>query len=335
MNAVTKICSVWMSLALSVLVVAAADSSWQPWDALIGDSWVGPSTINMYSVNSDESYVVRFNDARGDNVASGMKAFRFSLSQDGASTGHLLSTSSSDSFFVCNFSGIDDAKGHDYSTFLLLVAIDANELPNDFVVSLNVPESDQGTIILTGPDFAYYDHPDYDTGRPSGYYSVTDPSREALGYSFDSSDYCYAFDSNSPRNAIEKGMVTVVVFSGVLLRSAGGFVQVNYQFEYLPATAVFSVYGYRDDLIRHTNRAVIDNNDDSLPVSTFEVMPIAGDFDGDADVDMTDWAVFSGFWLGGECSGTQLCTLADFDQDGSVTFFDYAVLARLWQVNCE
>lgn len=314
---------------LFLLWPADTKAAAEPWDPLLDDSWIGPNTVNMYPANKQTPYVVRFNDARTDNIAAGMNAFRFSATADGNSIGHFFSTAWTDAFFVRNFSGVDGG-GYDYSDFLILVAIDANALPPGFSLSLDADGSDEGTVLMTEPNFFYYDHPNYQTGRPSGYYSVTDPNGEPLAGLFDASAFDYSFDAYSPRRQCETGMVAVVAFSGVSLLSLGGAVTVDYYFENLAASAAFAVYGYRDGLVKFTNRAVLDNNDSESFVSTFEVVPVAGDFDGDSDVDAADLASFCEFWLDAPCTDADLCSLADFDNSGGVDLLDLAVLAELW-----
>jgi len=318
------------SMYFIFFVSGISKGSFEPWDSLIEDSWIGPSTINMYTANSEQIFTVRFNDAREDNIASGMKAFRFSLTADGNSVGHLHSNLLTSSFFVRNFSGVDGSVGNDYSTFLLLVSIDANALSEDFFLALDVNDPNYWDVVLDTNDFIYYQHPEYDTGRPSGYYSITDPNKEALGYSFDTSDFDYAFDANSKRYAFESGMVCITVFSNVNLLRGGGFVQVDYQFEYLPGPVVFSIYGYRNGLIKHTNRALVDKNDPTAVVSTFEVVPVAGDFDGDGIVEADDLAIFCKYWLEDQCYNDKPCELADFDETSDVNSKDFAVFSSLW-----
>ncbi|KPL24528.1 MAG: hypothetical protein AMJ75_03565 [Phycisphaerae bacterium SM1_79] len=319
-----------LSLYFIFFTSSSSKGSFEPWDALTEDSWVGPGTINMYTANSEQIFTVRFNDAREDNIASGMKAFRFSLAADGNSVGHLYSNLLTSSFFVRNFSGIDGSVGNDYSTFLLLVAIDANGLAEDFFLAMDVNDPNYWDVVLDINDFIYYQHPEYDTGRPSGYYSVTEPNKEALGYLFDTSNFDYVFDVNSQRYSFESGMVSVIVFSNVNLLRGGGSVQVDYQFEHLTGPAVFSVYGYRSGLIKHTNRALADNNDPTAVVSTFEVVPVAGDFDGDGIVEADDLAFFCKYWLEEHCHNGKPCGLADFDDTGTVDFKDFAVFSSLW-----
>jgi len=320
---------IFLLLTMSGLAEAGAGETgqWRPWDPLINDSWIGPyTTTYMYAVNTDQRYEIRFNDAPTSNVAKGMNALRFSAAADGESIGNFFSTKKKNTFFVRNFGGHQD-----YSDILLLIAIDANALPDEFRLSLDVPKSNEEQVRLSAADFVFYDHPDYDTYRPSGYYSDTDPTREALGYAFATNDFTYVFDSNSPRRSFESGMVCIVAFSGLPLVTGGSAVEFNYLFEHLSATAVFSVYSYKDGLIEHTNRALLDNNDATSGVSSFEVVRIAGDFDGDSHVNASDLATFAKFWLTSDCQDGNLCKLADFDDNGVVNMSDLAVLGQLWQ----
>jgi len=129
-------------------------------------------------------------------------------------------------------------------------------LTDDFALSLNVIG---GAPWPFDPDqhFTHYDHPAYDTGRPSGYYSITSPPGEPVAYDFAS------------------GMLTVWAAQDVDLGPNGGTVGFDYAFENLPGRAVFSVYGLDETVgwIYHTNRGLQDVNNPSKPVSTFEVLP--------------------------------------------------------------
>ena len=105
-------------------------------------------------------------------------------------------------------------------------------------------------------DFCLYDASGYATGRASGYYSVTSPSGEGISYAFD------------------RGMVTVFAAQNANLGPSGS-ITIDYSFANLPGKAVFSVYGLDSGVgrIYHTNRAVLDNNALTDPLSTFEVVP--------------------------------------------------------------
>jgi len=138
---------------------------------------------------------------------------------------------------------------------LLLIAIDAPSLPAGFGLTLT-PSVGPAYTFNPAADFGYYDHPAWDTGRPSGYYGATNPTREDVAYDFST------------------GMVTVFALPGANLSSTNP-ITFNYAFTNLPGHAVFSVYGRASgsSLIYHTNRAVPDGNPGGSAVSTFEVAP--------------------------------------------------------------
>lgn len=238
---------------LALLIgISAAEAAFIPWEPLTGDSWIytgaaGQTRLKMHTVNGGD-YEIGFDQAAGGNRSRGMNALRFSYG--GLSTGHLIATDLAGTLGVTN--------GGDARTFrdiLVLVAIDAASLPADFSMSLGI--SGQAAYTFnTATDFGYYDQPTWDTGRPSGYYSITSPKREGIAYDF------------------ERGMVTVFAAQNVAL-GPGGSTTLTYAFQHLPGTAVFSVYGYDADIgwIYHTNRAVIDARQPTSPVSTFAVAP--------------------------------------------------------------
>lgn len=61
-------------------------------------------------------------------------------------------------------------------------------------------------------------------------------------------------------------------------------------------------------------------------VHTLFVVPGTADFDGDADVDLTDFGFFQGCFAGeGQQYVAPICELADFDRDGDVGISDYPV----------
>jgi len=96
-------------------------------------------------------------------------------------------------------------------------------------------------------------------------------------------------------------MVTVYGVSGVTgLDVLGGTITIDYSFDYVPASVLFSVYGYvatdPEPTIYHTNRAFIDTNNPSKKVSTFAVT-VDGDLNGDLKVDFLDFAIMSENWL--------------------------------------
>ncbi|MFB3890562.1 MAG: PEP-CTERM sorting domain-containing protein [Phycisphaerae bacterium] len=237
--------------ALALLVLSAsAQAAFTPWDALPADSWIYAGTsqtrIKLYTANAG-AYDVGFDVAQANHSARGENALKFSLS--GSTNGHLVSSQLAGSFGVANVGGT-----RTFSDLVILVAIDAPSLPGDFAMSLAL----HGTTAynFSAADFAYYTQGANATGRPSGYYSVTSPSSEGVAYSFSS------------------GMVTLFAAQGANLAPAST-VTFDYSFTDLPGTAVFSVYGLDPSVgwIYHTNRSVIDANNPSSPVSTFEVVP--------------------------------------------------------------
>jgi hypothetical protein len=161
----------------------------------------------------------------------------------------MFSTSESDSFAVKNTGG-----SRTFADLLVLVAIDAASLAEDFSFSLGV-QGETAYMFDPDMDFGFYDHSEYDTGRPSGLYSASSPSGEGVSYEF------------------ETGMVSVFAAVGVDL-GPDGSVTFDYMFENLPGKAVFSVYGFDSEVgwIYHTNRGVPEPDLTRL-VSTFEVVP--------------------------------------------------------------
>jgi len=234
----------------------SAQAAFIPWDSLTADAWVvknvGDPKLAMHTVNAGD-YPVGFDVAAG-NLSRGMNALQFSYG--GKSTGHLASASLAGEFKVLNVGG---SNGPTFKDLLVLVAIDAASLPADFAMSLSAAGQSAYHFDPVA-DFGYYDEPTWDTGRPSGYYSATSPQKEGVAY------------------ALQKGMVTVYDAQQLSL-APGGSVTFDYTFNHLPGTAYFSVYGYDPQdvgWIHHTNRAVLDLNQSSKPVSTFEVAPEPG-----------------------------------------------------------
>ncbi len=214
-----------------------------PWDALTDDgnaSWIFPNTINMYAANTATEYVVGFSSAKSNGGARGMNSLRFIESE----AAHHVTANQVGTFEVL-VSGNENM-----ADLLILVAFETSILPNEFSFSMGGYDFDANT------DFSYYDEPNYATGRPTGYYSQTDPAGEPIAYDFD------------------QGIVTVLALSNVGLTSNTP-VTVSYAFENLPGRAVFSVYGLSDGgtEIYHTNRGVVDENSSGRGVSTFEVIP--------------------------------------------------------------
>ncbi len=245
-------CVVCLLLCLTG-VSRGVTAPWTPWDALQGDAWLadsvtGESRLDMYSVNNG-SYAVGFDYAKKDGSSRGMNSLQFSVG--GSSTGHMSSSALTGSFdVICGGTKT-------YSDLLVLVAIDSSTLPVDFSMSLGLPGQAQYSFDQAA-DFCYYDPAvlSYDAGRPSGYYSATNPTGSPLTYDFDS------------------GMVSIYAFSGLSFDSATAM-NIEYAFENLPGKAVFSVYALVDgaSFVYHTNRGVDDLNDGTAVVSTFEVLP--------------------------------------------------------------
>ncbi len=284
------------------------------------------------NLDGKPEYLVDRPDEHRDSEAKGMNAFKFRYA--GSIVGHMYSTLIQDSFDVYNGS-----KGNNsYSIFLLLVVIDNDTLDAGFSLDLDAQGSNEGPVTLHASDFVYYDHPEYDTGRPSGYYSQTNPDREDLAYLYVDDN----FDNLSVRQGINRGMVGLVAFTGVSLPTSGSAVKVDYEFEKLPATAVFSVYGYDDvGVIKYTNRAMMDNNNPDQLVSTFEVVVIpacvdvnhrhpVGDLSGDCRVNWSDFSIFAAHWLDDLCTGPHWCGGADLDGSGQVDWGDFAIFADHW-----
>ena len=238
---------------------AIAQAAFIPWDPLVKnpetgkEPWIAhpenTAQLTMYTANGG-SYSVAFDQIPpppGSQAAKGMKALRFSYG--GSETGNLFSSMLTDSFTVKTTGGVA------MIDILLLIAIDAPSLPAGFGLTLT-PSVGPAYTFNPAADFGYYDHPAWDTGRPSGYYGATNPTREDVAYDFST------------------GMVTVFALPGANLSSTNP-ITFNYAFTNLPGHAVFSVYGRASgsSLIYHTNRAVPDGNPGGSAVSTFEVAP--------------------------------------------------------------
>jgi hypothetical protein len=246
------------SLGAVILLASAAiaQAAFIPWDPLVKlangkESWIAypenTTKLNMYAANGG-TYAVGF-DQVPDSVtpAKGMNSLKFSYG--GVDGGKGVSSNLTDSFTV-KASG-----GRAMTDVLLLIAIDAPLLPAGFGLTLT-PSVGSAYTFNPAADFGYYDHPAYETGRPSGYYGATSPTREDVAYDFDN------------------GMVTVLALPGANLSSTQP-ITFNYAFTDLPGRAVFSVYGRASGsaYIYHTNRAVPDASDATGAFSTFEVAP--------------------------------------------------------------
>jgi hypothetical protein len=252
-----------------------------PWDELTANSWIQflGSEPNMYPVNAaddagiETAYTISFVQKASGSKARGMNALKFI--HGGSTTGHRVSKDKAGSFQITN-----TGDSNTFTDILLLMAIDADSLDPNFSMTLNL--AGQTPYVIDANDFVYYDNP---YGRPSGFYSATNPNVEPVTYAFDTA------------------MVTVYGVSGVTsLTPLGGTITVDYAFNDVPAPVVFSVYGYvatdPEPSIYHTNRALIDVNNPTQAVSTFAVT-VDGDLNGDLSVDLADFAIMSQQWLTG------------------------------------
>jgi hypothetical protein len=255
-------------------------SNYIPWDDLTQDSWIdffdGVDPL-MYPANGldandiDFSYPIAFSQAGGNDKAKGMNALKFV--HGGMTDGDMLSSDLVGSFGIRNTGDTNT-----FTTILIVVAIKANSLDKNF--SMNLGLQGQKPCKLDVNDFCYYDNP---YGRPSGYYSITDPNTEPLTYAFD------------------KGMVTVYGLSGMSPLAPGKTVNVDYAFGSLPGPVIFNVYGFigTDPMptIYHTNKAFLDKNDSSNKnkISTFAIT-VKGDLNGDLKVDIKDLEIMVDNW---------------------------------------
>jgi len=243
-----------LRLGLVLLVLAGASTAraaFEPWGPLVDDSWVvinanDPKPV-IHTVNAGD-YAMGFDQAASGNRARGMNALCFSYG--GSDTGYLASGALADSFSVRNL-----GNSRTFRDLLILVAINTPSLPSNFAMTLGA--SGQPAYAFNPlADFGYYDHPTWDTGRPSGFYSVTNPTGEGIAHDF------------------ATGMVTIYAAQNVNLAPNGGTATFDYSFSSLPGGIVFSVYGFDASIgwIYHTNRAVVDLNQATAPISTFEVI---------------------------------------------------------------
>ncbi|MBN2182278.1 MAG: hypothetical protein JW715_10215 [Sedimentisphaerales bacterium] len=271
-------------ISLAVIVTPASRlmaNDYIPWDVLTKDCWIDfydGVDPHIYPANAqdagdiDISYPIAFSQAGGGDKAKGMNALKFV--HGGRTEGNLVSTDLVGSFGIKNAGDTNT-----FTTILIVVAINAGSLDEDFTMQMNIQGREPYTLDVN--DFCYYDNP---YGRPSGYYSVTDPNNEPLAYAFD------------------KGMVTVYGLSGLSSLGVEESVNIDYAFDYLPGPAVFSAYGFigTDPMptIYHTNKAFFDINDRGGKkniVSTFAVT-VKGDLNGDLVVDFADLAIVVDNW---------------------------------------
>jgi hypothetical protein len=243
-----------------------------PWDNLTQDSWIDyqqPVHPMMHPSNDSNSYPIAFSQAATGDKARGMNALKFVFNQQ--TDGHLVTTNLSGSFDIRNNGS------NSFTHLFIVVAINTDLLNPDFVLSLNL--QDKPACLLDPNHFSYYDNP---FGRPSGYYSITDPNHDKLAYAF------------------ETGMVTVYRVEGMSPLVPQQSITINYSFGYLPGPVVFSVYGFigtnPEPDIYHTNRSLVDNNNAASPVSTFAVS-VPGDLNTDLRVDFIDFALLAQNWL--------------------------------------
>ena len=59
-------------------------------------------------------------------------------------------------------------------------------------------------------------------------------------------------------------------------------------------------------------------------------LPIPGDFNGDNQVDLLDFVIFSRHWLEAGCVGPYFCNGLDLDQDGFIGFSELNLAATFW-----
>jgi len=304
-----------------------------PWDALIDDPNLGPGWLKselwtnyIYTVNGD-AYQLAFGLARGDGGPRGMNALKFSADTTGV--GHLETENQQGYFDILN-----TGDNNTYEDLLLLVSIEGQSLSPDFGLVIAVDCSDSMGDLPTcsvsyrfdpNVDFSFYD-PNalgYDTGRPSGLYWKTAPTREPLSYLF------------------EKGMCTIYGLKQVQLGPNGSSVRVHYDFDNLSTSAVFSVYGSvskKDKTsgetlvtVYHTNRAVANPDNPLEEVSAFAVIPPfhPADLDENRKVDLKD-LIWLNQYMGQSCADTtDACAKADLDEDGQVDLQDVVVFIDL------
>jgi hypothetical protein len=285
------------ALGLAVVLAAgvrpAPAGLTRPWDdlaAVPNANWIDPCSVNMYAANTSDPYPVSFNTVNTKGAASGMNSLRFVDTTDA----HHVSSALAGRVAVLATGGVP------FSGVLVLVAIDAASLPANFALTMN------GYTCDPQADFVFYDGTAHAAGRPSGYYpAATNPAYEPIAYDFNTA------------------MVTVLAFTGLTLDSAHS-VALDYSFENLPGRAVFSVYGWPDGgtEIYHTNRGLAENGIAGT-VSTFEVLPLPGDADGDGAVGAADYVILKQHMGTSADAGA---SEGDFDNDGKVDFGDLCIL---------
>jgi len=260
----------------------------KPWDELTEDWWIDfadGNDPNMYPVNAtdfddiNDFYKIAFLEETTDDRARGMNALKFIYG--GTNEGHMVTKNLTGIFDITN-----TGDSNRYDKIVILVAIADSYLASDFNMSLNM--KGQTPYDMNDSHFAYYDGV---YGRPSGFYSATDPNSEAITYAHNSA------------------MVTVYGVSGMTEPLGyigdplyGNVITIEYSFSNLPAPAVFSVYAVASTTggpeIYHTNRALIDTNNTKKKISTFAVT-ISSDINNDLKVDLLDFAEMTDSWLVG------------------------------------
>lgn len=260
----------------------------KPWDELTENWWIDYADgddPNLYPVNweddtdIDKSYKISFLEETEDGKARGMNALKFIY--DGIMDGHMVSRDPDGSFSIIN-----TGNSNRFDNIFILVAIADDSLGTDFSMSLNL--QGQAAYNFDPNHFVFYDG---EYGRPSGFYSDTEPNVETITYAHGSA------------------MVTVYGVSGMTEPlgyagdpTYGNTINIEYSFNNLLAPAVFSVYGLAPTTggpeIYHTNRAFIDAYNNKNEVSTFAVT-IDADLNKDLKVDLGDIAVISEYWLVG------------------------------------
>lgn len=284
---------------LAAGVCPAQGALTKPWDDLVAipsANWIDPYFVNLYAANNANAYPVMFSTAKDGGGARGMNSLKFVDSADA----HHISRAAIGGVDVLATGGVP------FSEVLVVIAIDAASLPDNFALSMN------GYACDPQADFVFYDGTAHLWGRPSGYYPAeypggTDPTHEQIAYSFSS------------------GMVTALAFTPDALLGQTNPFTLDYAFENLPGKAVFSVYGWPDGgtEIYHTNRGEYDLNDPTRTVSTFEVQPLAGDANGDGVVNAADYIILKQHFGANTAAGAPD---GDFDNDGDVDFGDLQLL---------
>ena len=235
---------------------------------------VGGVTVNAHTVGgSIIQYTLGFNEAK-DGDPAGNDSMRFQY--DGQQFGHHVGAMA-DSFTIRNEGGTKKPDEKTFNDILLLVAIDAASLGDDFSFSVRQAGAASYTR-LDSSHFVYYDPTEtglgYDTGRPTGNHAdfrqvAEDGYTGPLGLV--SGSYGAAYSEDLAYD-FPKGMVSIFALEDIdVAVGADGSKDVDYLFEGLPGKAVFSIYGYREweGYLRRTNQSVAPGD-----FTTFEVAPV-------------------------------------------------------------